>query len=63
MEEKRRREKLDYELAINYDNLLVKKDHLRVEEDALKKASHRRVKVGVTKDNDKLQAELEERMI
>ena len=45
MEEKKRREKLDFDLSCNYDNLLVKKDQLRVEQDALKKIASRKLKV------------------
>ena len=31
MEEKRRRAKIDRDLSLNYDSLMVNRDHLRVE--------------------------------
>ena len=45
MEEKRRRAKLDYDLSINYDNIMVHRDRLKVEQDAIKTASNRKIKV------------------
>lgn len=50
-EEKRRREKLEFERNVNFDNLIVQKDHLRVEQDHLKKATLRKLKVQVIKEN------------
>ena len=55
MEEKKRREKLDYELGINYDNLMVRKDQLKVEQAALEKLSHRKLKVQVINENKAMQ--------
>lgn len=41
MAEKKRRAKLDYDLSIKYDNLMVHHDKLRVEKDALKIVENR----------------------
>ena len=51
MEEKKRRQKLDYDLSLNYDNLMVRKDMLKVEQDAIKIASNRKVKMQMTSEN------------
>ena len=63
MEEKKRREKLDYELGINYDNLMVRKDQLKVEQAALEKASHRKLKVQVINENKAMQELLRENLL
>ena len=35
VEEKKRRQKLDHDLSMNYDNLMVNRDYLKVEQDGL----------------------------
>ena len=63
MEEKKRRERLDYELGINYDNLMVRKDQLKVEQEALQKVAERKLKVQVINENKVMEELMREKLL